>query len=376
MNIPCVQYRGGTSKGLFFLDGDLPRDEATRYALFARALGSPDPFEKQTDGLGGATSSTSKVVVIKPSESAAHDVDYWFGQVDVKTGQIDASGNCGNLSSAVGPFAIHSGLVKAQAPLTTVRIRQVNIGQTIMASVPCDAQGVVEQGSFAEDGVPNTGARIALEFMEPNEALWPLLPTGQVMDELLMSDGRPIRATLITAGNPTVIVAAESLGLKGTELAADINGNAALLKELEHLRCAGAVMMGVAKTMTEARDERPAFPKIAWVAAPRDNPTNAGTMVPASEMDVVARIMSMGKLHHAFTGTGSIALACAAALPGSLVQQCLTRAAAELKLGHASGVLAIAARVERDAHAHWRMVSTTLARSARRLFSGTLHIPD
>jgi 2-methylaconitate isomerase len=377
MNIPCVQYRGGTSKGLFFLDGDLPQDVQARYALFARALGSPDPFDRQTDGLGGATSSTSKVVVVKRSESAEHEVDYWFGQVDVKTGRIDASGNCGNLSAAVGPFAIHSGLVKALAPMSSVRIRQMNIGQTIVAQVPCDEHGVVEQGDFAEDGVPFLGARIRLEFMEPAQAAWPLLPTGKAQDLLELPDGREVYATLITAGNPTVIIAAHSLGLSGVELPEHIHSNAPLMNTLEHLRCAGAMKMGIAKTMHEAQHERPAFPKIAWIAPARDNATHAGTVIPAANMHMVARLLSMGKLHHAFTGTGAIALACAAAIPGTVVQQALGQAMpAELRLGHASGVLSLAAQVQRDENGAWHMSSTSLARSARRLFSGTLYVPD
>ena len=373
MNLPATWMRGGTSKGLFLLDRDLPADTTARYALFARLLGSPDAFEKQTDGLGGATSSTSKVVVLKKSERDGFDVDFWFGQVDVKTGRIDASGTCGNLSAAVGPFAIWSGLVAPVSPVATVRIFQQNLQQTLLAHVPCNAASPIEQGTFREDGVPFASAAIELEFFESAASA---LPTGNVTDKLTLPAGREIEATLVTAGNPTVFIRAADVGLFGTENAERVNTDFVLLAALEGLRVQAAVKMGLSPTL-EMAAERAAVPKIAWVAPPRDNPSSNGDITLAQDLDICARILSMNKLHHAFTGTGAIALACAARIPGSVVHAALRRAAdaRPITLGHTSGRLRVSATVALN-NGLYRMEKTLLTRSARRLMSGTLHLPQ
>ena len=313
MRVPALYMRGGTSKGVFFDAADLPATPAERDALLLRIIGSPDPYSKQSDGMGGATSSTSKVVILARSHRAGYDVDYLFGAVAIDAPLIDWSGNCGNLSAAVGPAAIHLGLIDdnhaVQNGIQPVRIWQSNIGQQIVAYVPVINGSPVEAGQFQEDGVTFAGAEIVLEFIEDGQPSTALLPTGNIVDQLHVPGVGPIEATLVTAGNPTVFIDAAAIGLSGAEMPMQINADPALLARCEAIRAYAAVVMGLAPDMTSATRDRPATPKLSWLAPPATYQNSAGETVAAEQIDVLARILSMGKLHHAFTGTGSIALA-------------------------------------------------------------------
>ncbi len=375
--IPALYMRGGSSKGLFFLAADLPEDAAARDRLLARAVGSPDAFGTQIDGMGGATSSTSKVVVISPSGRPGYDVDYLFGAVDIGAGGVDWSGNCGNLSAAVGPFAIERGLVRAPAEgLATVRIWQANLGAPILARVPMRGGRVLEEGGFVIDGVAFPGAEILLSFAEPErEDARGIFPTGRVVDRLEVSGLGTIEATLIDAGNPSVFARALDLGLEGIELPAAINADGAALARFEALRAAGAVAMGLASSPAEASARRPHTPKLAFVAPSAPYLSTAGAQVAAGSIDLCVRIVSMGKLHHAMTGTGAIALAAAAAVPGTIVAEAAAgRRGRSLRIGHPAGAMSAGAEVERRGEA-WIMREATMSRSARILMEGRLRVP-
>jgi probable AcnD-accessory protein PrpF len=396
VSIRATWMRGGTSKGVFIAAEDLPpgilQRPSLRDALLLRVMGSPDPYGRHTDGLGGATSSTSKVVIVSRSLREDCDVDFLFGAVAIGEPLIDWSGNCGNLSAAVGPFAIARGWVAAadgdadRPSTTTVRIWQQNIGRRIVAHVPTRGGQVVETGAFREDGVPFAAAEIRLEFLDPAES-GGLLPTGNACDALHVPEleeflpangGTPagtIRATLINAGNPTVFVRADALRLNGRELPDVVNRDARLLARLEAIRARAAVSMGLAKNVDDATRHRPATPKIAFVAAPAAYRSSAGVDIDQHGIDVLARIVSMGRLHHAFTGTGSIALAVAAALPGTIVSEVArTLPGVPTRIGHVSGVLAVGAVVDRRDGA-WHVERAVLSRSARRLMDGTVFAP-
>jgi 2-methylaconitate isomerase len=374
--IRAVQMRGGTSKGLFFRAEDLPSDKNTRDRLLARLIGSPDPYLRHTDGLGGATSSTSKVVLVSRSLREDCDVDYLFGAVAIDTGLIDWTANCGNLSAAVGPFSISQGLVDAAEGETVVRIWQQNIQKKIVAHVPTRDGEVVEDGTFMEDGVPFPSAEIVLEFLDPADAgKKGLLPTGRPTDEIDIPDIGVLRLSFINAGNATVFVRANALGLTGRELPDILNRDARLLAKLETIRAHAAVAMGLARSPTEATKNRPATPKLAWVAAPAGYRTSAGVDIEKSSIDILARIVSMGRVHHAFTGTGSIALAAAAALPGTVVSEVArTLPGLASRIGHPSGILSVAALLEQTAGG-WRVEKATMSRSARRLMQGDIFVP-
>jgi len=376
ITIPALYMRGGTSKGVFFDARQLPVDAAERDAVLLRVIGSPDPYGKHTDGMGGATSSTSKVVLLTPSSRPDCDVDYLFGQVAIDQALIDWSGNCGNLSAAVGPYALHRGWVKAQEGSTEVRIWQANIEKRIRAIVPTSHGSVIETGSYVEDGVAFPGGEIRLEFLDPAEAGESgLLPTGRPTDDLDVPGIGRLRVSLINAGNPTVFVRADALGLNGTEMPNPVNQDAALLARLEAIRAHAAVAMGLAPSAEWATLHRPGTPKVSFVAAPADYTSSAGTPVAATAVDVVARIVSMGKLHHAFTGTGSIALAVAAALPGSIVANISHPSPGiPTRIGHVSGVLPVGAILEHT-HAGWRVERAILSRTARRLMEGAVFVP-
>lgn len=383
LRIPAVYMRGGTSKGVFFLAEDLPSDPAQRERLLLRVIGSPDRYGKQTDGMGGATSSTSKIVILSKSDRPDCDVDYLFGQVAIDAPVIDWSGNCGNLSTAVGPFAIDAGLVGAPADGTAVvRIWQANIGKRILSHVPMTDGAVQEIGDFALDGVTFPAAEVKLEFLDPaaddgdgEGAGGAMFPTGNRIDALEVPGLGMIEATLINAGNPTVFVDAARLGLTGIELQKDINGNAKVLALAEAVRSRGAVAMGLVKTPQEATDKRPHTPKLAFIAKPTGYTASDGKSVTSDAIDLLARIFSMGVLHHAMTGTGAVALAAAAAIPGTIVSRVAPAGAdGRVRFGHPSGVLSVGAEAREEA-GQWVVKKVMMSRSARRLMEGWVRVP-
>jgi len=346
-------------------------------------IGSPDRYGKHTDGMGGATSSTSKVVILSKSARADCDVDYLFGQVAIDQPLVDWSGNCGNLSAAVGPFAISMGLVGAPADGTaTVRIWQANIRKKIVSHVPMSGGEVQELGDFQLDGVAFPAAEVELEFLDPadDEAEagaggGATFPTGNHIDLLDVPGLGRIEATLINAGNPTVFVDAASLGLKGTELQGDVNGDKALLARVEAVRAQGAVAMGDAATPEEATARRQHTPKLAFVAKPAGYTASDGRAVEAGSIDLLARIFSMGVLHHAMTGTGAVAIAAAAAIPGTVVHRVAPVGAdGRVRFGHPSGTLKVGAEVREDGN-HWTVSKVLMSRSARRLMEGWVRVP-
>jgi probable AcnD-accessory protein PrpF len=376
-SIRATYMRGGTSKGVFFRAEDLPADKRERDLVLMRAIGSPDPYHKHTDGMGGATSSTSKVVIVSRSLREDCDVDFLFGAVAIDAALIDWSGNCGNLSAAVGPFAIAQGWVTPGDGNTTVRIWQQNIQKRILARVPTRDGAVVEEGSFREDGVPFPSAEITLEFLEPADS-GPagLLPSKNASDLLEIPEVGSLRVTMINAGNPTVFVRADALKLTGRELPDAVNRDARLLARLESIRAHAAVAMGLARSPEDATRNRPATPKIAFIAPPAAYRTSAGVDVAKDQIDLLARIVSMGKLHHAFTGTGSIALAVAAALSGTVVAEVArTLPGVPTRIGHASGVLAVGALLEKGPGG-WHVEKAVLSRSARRIMQGEIFVPS
>jgi probable AcnD-accessory protein PrpF len=383
LRIPAVYMRGGTSKGVFFRAGDLPADPALRDAILLRVIGSPDPYGKQIDGMGAATSSTSKIVILAPSKRADSDVDYLFGQVAIDRPLIDWSGNCGNLTAAVGPFAIAQGWVKAPRDgLALVRIWQANIGKRILAHVPVRDGDVVEDGDFVLDGVAFPAAEIRIEFLDPGGLGedgadgGAMLPTGHARDVIEAPGAGRVEATLITAGNPTVFVEASALGLRGNELQAEINGNRELLAKCEAIRAHGAVAMGLAASAAEASATRLHTPKIAFVSPPLAYTASSGKAVAASDIDLTVRMLSMGQLHHAVTGTGAVATAVACAIEGAIPHRILGRGADPLKtrIGHPSGTLAVGAAVARSGD-DWIVEKAVMSRSARRLMEGWIRVP-
>jgi 2-methylaconitate isomerase len=378
LRIPAVYMRGGTSKGVFFLAEDLPSDPQARDRILMRVIGSPDRYAKHTDGMGGATSSTSKVVILSKSARQDCDVDYLFGQVAIDQPLVDWSGNCGNLSAAVGPFAISMGLVGAPPDGTaTVRIWQANIRKKIVSHVPMSGGEVRELGDFQLDGVAFPAAEVELEFLDPadDEGKGATFPTGNHIDVLDVPGVGKIEATLINAGNPTIFVDAARLGLKGTELQGDINGDKALLARVESVRARGTVAMGDAATPEEATARRPHTPKLAFVGPPAGYTASDGRPVEAGSIDLLARIFSMGVLHHAMTGTGAVAIAAAAAIPGTVVHRVAPVGAdGRVRFGHPSGTLKVGAEVQKEGN-HWKVRKVLMSRSARRLMEGWVRVP-
>src|SRR5579884_974369 len=370
--------RGGTSRALFFRGEDLPADPAQRDRIFLAALGSPDPYGRQLDGLGGGYSSTSKVAIISPSSQPGVDVDYTFAQVEVMRPQVDYRGNCGNISSAVGPYAIDEGLVRSVVePVTTVTFFNTNTAKRIVAHVPVeDGQAAVE-GDFALDGVAGTGARIRLDFLDPGGAVTGrLLPTGQVQDDLEVPGLGLIRASLVDATNPMVFVRAADLGLAGTESPAAIDADDTLATKLERIRAAAAVRMGIAPDVLTATEQSPAVPKIAVVAPPRDYVDISGRAIAGPSVDLVALGISMGKAHRAFALTAAMCLAVAAHVPGTVVAEVARPLAPgqDVRIGHPSGILPVAATVE-ACTGSYHAVQTSVYRTARRLMEGWVRIP-
>lgn len=385
LRIPATYMRGGTSKGVFFRLEDLPEACRTpgraRDRLFQRVIGSPDPYGKQTDGMGGATSSTSKCVIVSPATVPGHDVDYLYGQVSIDADVVDWSGNCGNLSTAAGAFAIHAGYVDAakipQDGICTVRIWQANIGKTIVAHVPISGGQVQESGDFALDGVTFPAAEIVLEFLDPadeGEAGGAMFPTGNLVDLLDVPGVGRLPATLITAGIPTVFVNATDIGFDGTELQPAINEDRAALAKLEAIRVAGALRMGLIRTPEEAAT-RQHTPKVAFVAPAKDYVASSGKKIAASDIDLNVRAVSMGKLHHAMMGTASVAIATAAAVPGTLANLAAGGGARDaVRFGHPSGTLRVGASVA-EVDGQWTVTRAVMSRSARILMEGAVRVP-
>lgn len=381
IQIPATYMRGGTSKGLFFLKDDLPTDPVIRDKVLLRVIGSPDPYGQQIDGMGGATSSTSKVVILNKSERPGCDIDYLFGQVAIEQPLVDWSGNCGNLTSAVGPFAIYRGLVEApKNGIVTVNIWQENIGKKIIAHVPIENGTVQELGDFVLDGVTFPAAEIKLEFLDPAGADEKstdgggMFPTGNPLDIIHIPGIGEVEATLINAGNPAVFVEASALGLRGTELQDDINRNADLLNRFELIRAHSAVIMGLEESVEYAK-KRQHTPKIAFFEEATSYTTSDGKEVHRDNIDILARILSMGKLHHAMTGTGAVAIAAAASIPGTIVSKILGDVMPELRFGHPSGTLTVGAEAAKE-EIGWTVKKVVMSRSARRLMEGSVLLPD
>jgi len=365
--IPAVYMRGGTSKGVFFHAESLPADPALRDKLLLRIIGSPDPYGQQIDGMGGVGASTVP----------GCDVDYSFGQVAIDKPVIDWSGNCGNLTSAVGPFAITQGIIASPRQGTaTVRLRHRELNARIVAHIPMRNGSAVEDGDFELDGVTFPAAEIIVEFLNPsNESAGvSLFPTGRPLDQLDIPGVGLIDVTMINAGNPAVFIAAEQVGLRGDEMQKDINSNPALLAKLEAIRSHAAVLMGLAATAEEATAVRLHTPKIAFLARPTRYTASSGKVVDPSTIHLNARIISMGKLHHAMTGTGAIALSAAAAIPGTVAQRFLDAPATRVTFGHPSGTMTAGAEVEPNGDV-WTIVKAVMSRSARRLMQGHVLVP-
>lgn len=385
VKIPATYIRGGTSKGVFFRLQDLPErcqvPGEARDRLFMRVIGSPDPYSAHIDGMGGATSSTSKCVILSASSQPEHDVDYLYGQVSIDKAFVDWSGNCGNLSTAAGAFAIHAGLVDpARIPQNgtcVVRIWQANIHKTIIAHVPISNGQVQETGDFELDGVTFPAAEIVLEFLDPSddgEEGGSMFPTGNLVDDLEVPGIGTFKATLISAGIPTVFVNAEDIGYQGTELREAINGDPAQLARFERIRIAGALRMGLIATAEEAAT-RQHTPKIAFVSPPKDYRTSSGKQVQAGEIDLLVRALSMGKLHHAMMGTCAVAIGTAAAVPGTLVNLAAGGGEREaVRFGHPSGTLRVGAEA-RQVEGQWAVTKAVMSRSARILMEGWVRVP-
>ena len=384
VKIPATYMRGGTSKGVFFRLQDLPErcqvPGEARDKLFMRVIGSPDPYAAQIDGMGGATSSTSKCVILSKSTQPEHDVDYLYGQVSIDKAFVDWSGNCGNLSTAAGAFAIHAGLIDPvripENGTCVVRIWQANIQKTIIAHVPVSNGQVQETGDFELDGVTFPAAEIVLEFLDPSDDGGDggsMFPTGNLVDDLEVPGIGSFKATMITAGIPTIFVNAEDIGYQGTELREAINGDQAQLARFEQIRIAGALRMGLIKTAEEAAT-RQHTPKIAFVSPPKVYRTSSGKEVKAGEVDLLVRALSMGKLHHAMMGTCAVAIGTAAAIPGTLVNLAAGGGEREaVRFGHPSGTLRVGAQAKM-VDGQWTVTKAVMSRSARILMEGWVRV--
>jgi len=384
LRIPATYMRGGTSKGVFFKLTDMPAAAQlpgpARDALLMRVIGSPDPYAKHTDGMGGATSSTSKCVIISAPSVPEHDVDYLYGQVAIETAFVDWSGNCGNLSTAVGPFAISNGFIDpARIPhngTCTVRIWQANIGKTILAHVPIVDGQVQEDGDFELDGVTFPAAEIQLEFLDPSDEGegGAMFPTGNLVDTLDVPGVGSFQVTMITAGIPTIFLNAADLGYTGTELQPAINEDKSALARFEAIRAHGAVRMGLIETVEQAAT-RQHTPKVAFVAPAQDYVSSSGRQIAAGEIDLHARALSMGKLHHAMMGTAAVAIGTAAAIPGTLVNRAAGGGEREsVSFGHPSGTLRVGAQAL-HVDGQWTVTKAIMSRSARVLMDGAVRVP-
>ncbi|EJG0988734.1 2-methylaconitate cis-trans isomerase PrpF [Vibrio parahaemolyticus] len=383
IKVPATYMRGGTSKGVFFNLEDLPSEAQVageaRDKLLLRVIGSPDPYGKQIDGMGGATSSTSKTVIVSRSSRDDHDVDYLFGQVSIDKPFVDWSGNCGNLSAAIGPFAIHAGLIPQdripENGIVTVRVWQVNIGKTILVHVPIVNGFVQETGEFELDGVTFPAAEIQVDFVDPADGEGSMFPTGNLVDDLVVPDVGTFNATFINAGIPTIFIDAESIGYQGTELQDDINNDDAALAMFESIRAHGALKMGLISELEEAQT-RQHTPKVAFVSKPKSYQSSSGKAVNESEIDVLVRALSMGKLHHAMMGTAAVAIASAACVPGTLVNLAAGGGEKEsVTFGHPSGTLKVGAQAKQTEQG-WVVQKAIMSRSARILMEGFVRVPS
>ncbi|EHW0654770.1 2-methylaconitate cis-trans isomerase PrpF [Vibrio parahaemolyticus] len=383
IKVPATYMRGGTSKGVFFNLEDLPSEAQVageaRDKLLLRVIGSPDPYGKQIDGMGGATSSTSKTVIVSRSSRDDHDVDYLFGQVSIDKPFVDWSGNCGNLSAAIGPFAIHAGLIPQERipenGIVTVRVWQVNIGKTILVHVPIVNGFVQETGEFELDGVTFPAAEIQVDFVDPADGEGSMFPTGNLVDDLVVPDVGTFNATFINAGIPTIFIDAESIGYQGTELQDQINNDDAALAMFESIRAHGALKMGLISELEEAQT-RQHTPKIAFVSKPKSYQSSSGKAVNESEIDVLVRALSMGKLHHAMMGTAAVAIASAACVPGTLVNLAAGGGEKEsVTFGHPSGTLKVGAQAKQTEQG-WVVQKAIMSRSARILMEGFVRVPS
>lgn len=383
IKIPATYMRGGTSKGVFFCLSDLPEKAQTpgpaRDNMLLRVIGSPDPYQKQTDGMGGATSSTSKTVILSKSTQPDHDVDYLFGQVSIDKPFVDWSGNCGNLTAAVGAFAINSGYVPndriPENGTAIVRIWQANIRKTIIANVPITNGEVQETGDFELDGVTFPAAEVRVEFMDPADGEGAMFPTGNLVDELNVPGVGTLQATMINAGIPTVFINAEAIGYNGTELQDDINSDPKALAMFETIRAHGALKMGLIQNIEEAAS-RQHTPKVAFVAPPTGYTASSGKQIAAGDINVLVRALSMGKLHHAMMGTAAVAIAIAAAIPGTLVNLAAGGGdRTSVTFGHPSGTLQVGAEAK-EVDGQWTATKAIMSRSARILMEGWVRTPD
>lgn len=382
IKVPATYMRGGTSKGLFFRLQDLPEacqvPGEARDRLLMRVIGSPDPYGAQIDGMGAATSSTSKTVIISKSSVPNHDVDYLFGQVAIDRPFVDWSGNCGNLSAAVGPFAIHAGLIDPERVpengICEVRIWQANIKKTIIAKVQITNSQVQETGDFELDGVTFPAAEIEVSFMDPADGEGSMFPTGNLVDDLEVPGLGTFRATLINSGIPTIFLNAEDIGYEGTELREAINNDPEALARFETMRAYGALKMGLITDLNEA-ESRQHTPKIAFVSKPKQYTSSSSKSIMPDEIDLLVRALSMGKLHHAMMGTAAVAIASAAAVPGTLVNLAAGGGEREaVRFGHPSGTLRVGAKAEL-VNGDWSAKAAIMSRSARLLMTGEVHVP-
>lgn len=378
VRITAVYMRGGSSKAVFFMEKDIPSDPESRDRVILAAFGSPDPNARQIDGMGGAVSTTSKVAIISPSKVPGTDVNYNFGQVSVTAPLIDYKGNCGNISSAVGPFAIDEGLVSAQEPMTTVRIWQENTKKVIIAEVPVKDKKHQVEGDYSIDGVPGSGAKVTLRFLEPGGSVTgKLLPTGNVRDTVETRQYGTFTVSIVDAANPVVFLKAGELGLEGTEID-EIDSNPEILCKLQVIRSYAAVMIGLAETPEEAAEYSPAIPKIAFVCEAKKYKAITGRLITAADIDLVARIMSMGKLHRAFALTGAICTAGAAKIEGTVVNQVMDEAGLsrdEIRIGHPGGILPVKPLIEKR-EGDFYYVEAIAGRTARRLMEGFVLVPE
>ena len=381
LKIPATYMRGGTSKGLFINLDDLPPEARApgrfRDKILLRAIGSPDPYGKQIDGLGGATSSTSKVVLVSRSQHSNYDVDYTFGQVSIGNSFIDWSGNCGNLSSAVGPFAVHAGLIDKgrlrEDGILEVRVWQVNLAKEIVVHVPVQEQKVVEMGDFYLDGVAFPAAEIKVDFLRPSANDGSLFPTGNRIDKLEVPELGVFDCTFINSGIPSVILSAKDVNLSGVELQEEVNNRSDLLARVELIRAYGALKMGLIDSIEQAQESQHT-PKILFLSPARTYTSSSNSRIDSNAIDLVVRAFSMGKMHHAMMGTAAVALASAASVPGTLVSDVVGSAKAELSIGHPSGKLKVGAcGIERDSN--WSIERATMSRSARILMKGEVFVP-